>query len=185
MAAVQAVVWGTEEEMAERAALCELRWYAAYSAANREKVVADQLTSRGVESFLPLYAVQRRWKDRRVTLHRPLFPGYVFVRLALRDRLQVLQVPGVARLVGFAGRPEALPSAEIETLREALSSAARVEPHPFLRIGRRVRVNRGPFQGMEGILVRGKGQFRVIISVELIMRSVIVDVDITDIEPNS
>src|SRR5208282_1182887 len=82
----------------------EALWYAAYTSANHEKRVARHLESRSVECFLPVYESVRQWKDRRVPLELPLFPGYVFVRLALRDRLQVLQIPGVARLVGFDGR---------------------------------------------------------------------------------
>src|SRR6266576_1890130 len=96
---------------------CESRWYAAYTRANHEKRVSEQLGMSRVEHFLPLYTSMRRWKDRRIRLDMPLFPGYVFVRMALRDRLRVLQVPGVARLVGFNGTPAALPADEIETLR--------------------------------------------------------------------
>src|SRR5216684_6899964 len=98
----------------------EPHWYAAYTSANHEKRVALQLGQRSVEHFLPLYASVRRWKDRKMQLQLPFFPGYVFVRLALRDRLQVLQVPGVAKLVGFNGTPAALPPEEIETLRRGL-----------------------------------------------------------------
>src|SRR5262245_54744080 len=87
----------------------EARWYAAYTSANHEKRVSAQLGLRGVEHFLPLYASTRRWKDRKVNLEMPLFPGYVFVRMALRDRLRVLQIPGVACLVSFDGRPAPLP----------------------------------------------------------------------------
>src|SRR5216684_3137145 len=87
----------------------ELAWYAAYTSSNHEKRVAEQLVGRAVEHFLPLYQSARRWRDRRVELQLPLFPGYIFVRLSLRDRLQVLQVPGVAKLVGFGGIPTALP----------------------------------------------------------------------------
>src|SRR5215469_17978008 len=88
----------------------ERQWYAAYTSANHEKRVAQQLTWRSVEHFLPVYESVRRWKDRRVPLQLPLFPGYVFVRLALRDRLRVLAVPGVARVVGFDGRPTVVPA---------------------------------------------------------------------------
>src|SRR5712671_5761651 len=87
----------------------EQHWYAAYTCAQHEKRVAAELRMREVEHFLPLYSSVRRWKDRRVQLELPLFPGYVFVRLALLDRLCVLQVPGVARLVGFGCLPQALP----------------------------------------------------------------------------
>ena len=160
----------------------EQRWYAAYTSANHEKRVAEQLGIREVEFFLPAYASVRRWKDRRVTLQMPLFPGYVFVRMALRDRLQVQQVPGVAHLVGFDGTPAALPDAEIETLRASLESGVRAEPHPYLAAGRRVRLKSGPLTGMQGILLRRKGNFRVVISIELIQRSLVVQVDAADVE---
>src|SRR5439155_16724570 len=94
----------------------EPRWYAAYSWANHEKRVAEQLGQRSVEHFLPLYECVRQWKDRRTRLQLPLFPGYVFVRLALRDRLRVLQIPSVVRLVGFSGLPSALPDEQMEAL---------------------------------------------------------------------
>src|SRR5947209_13031362 len=116
-------------------AYLEQRWYAAYTSANHEKRVAKQLSVRDVEHFLPLYDSVRRWKDRRVRLEMPLFPGYVFVHLALCDRLQVLQAPGVARLVGFGGQPAALPDQEIETLRQGLAREMSVEPHQYLRVG--------------------------------------------------
>jgi transcription antitermination factor NusG len=166
-----------------QAAHCEKRWYAAYTSANHEKRVAEQLVVRDVEHFLPVYESVRRWKDRRVTLQMPLFPGYVFVCMALRDRLRVQQVPGVAHLVGFDGTPAALPDEEIEALRASLESGVRAEPHPYLTVGRRVRLKSGPLAGMPGILLRRKGNFRVVISIELIQRSVAVDVDAVEVEP--
>ena len=161
----------------------EQQWYAAYTSANHEKRVGEQLMLRSVEHFLPLYASVRRWKDRRVELELPLFPGYVFVRMALRDRLQVLRVPGVAKLVGFGGTPTALPEGEIEMLRTSLGSALRAEPHPYLTIGRRVRVRAGSLAGLEGILVRRKNRARFVISLDLIQRSVAVEVDALELEP--
>lgn len=161
---------------------CEARWYAAYTSANHEKRVAEQLGVRGVEHFLPLYASARRWKDRRVTLHLPLFPGYVFVRVALRDRLRVVEVPGVARLVGFDGSPSALPDQEIGALRSGLESGVRAEPHPYLTVGRRVRLMSGPLAGITGVVLRRKGRFRVVISIESIERSIAVDTELADIE---
>ena len=158
-------------------------WYAAYTSANHEKRVAEQLGVRSVEHFLPLYGSVRRWKDRKVRLQLPLFPGYVFVRLALCDRLRVLQVPGVARLVGFNGLPCPLPDSEIETLRVGLASGIRAEPHSYLTVGRRVRVKAGPLVGMQGVLARKKNGDRFVISLDLIMRSVAVDVDALQLEP--
>ncbi len=160
----------------------EQRWYAAYTCANHEKRVAEQLMRRGVEQFLPLYDSVRRWKDRRVKLQLPLFPGYVFVRLALRDRLKLLQVPRVVRLVGFNGHPAVLPDREIEALRTSMATRIRTEPHPYLTIGRRVRIKCGPLEGVEGILIRKKNALRVVLSINLIMRSASVEVDAGDVE---
>jgi transcription antitermination factor NusG len=161
----------------------EVRWYAAYTCANHEKRVREQLEQRSVEAFLPVYETVRRWKDRRVQLEMPLFPGYVFVHLALRDRLRVMQVPSVVRVVGFNGHPSALPDEEIEALRRGLAKGVRAEPHPFLSTGRRVRIKAGPLEGKEGILIRRKGIFRVVLSIDLIQRSIMVDVDVADVDP--
>jgi len=161
----------------------EKRWYAVYTAANHERRVAEQLEVRAVEYFLPLYSSLRRWKDRRVKLSLPLFPGYVFVHMALRDRLRVLQVPGVARLVSFNGTPSALPDEAIQALMRSLERGLHAEPHPYLTAGRRVRLKCGPLEGCQGILVRRKGVCRVVLSIEMIQRSVVVDVDLADIEP--
>jgi transcription antitermination factor NusG len=112
----------------------------------------------------------------------PLFPGYVFVRLAMCDRLRVVQIPSVVRLVGFGGLPTALPDTEVDVMRSGLSQGLRADPHPYLAVGRRVRVRSGPLAGAQGILLRRKGNFRVVISVELIQRAVAVDVDVADVE---
>jgi transcription antitermination factor NusG len=159
------------------------QWYAAYTSAQHEKKVAAELERRSVESFLPMYSSVRRWRDRQVQLELPLFPGYVFVHLALRERLRVLQVPGVAKLVGFGGLPVALPGEEIEALRAGLDGRLRAEPHPFLTVGRRVRLKSGPLAGMQGILLRRKGKFRVVISIELIQRAVAVELETLEVEP--
>jgi transcription antitermination factor NusG len=165
-----------------RGAYVEPNWYVAYTRANHEKRVAKQLEGRTVDYFLPFYKSARRWKDRRVQLELPLFPGYVFVRLPLRDRLRVLEVPGVVRLVGFDGHPAVLSEQEIEALRESLARELKVRPHPYLTVGRRVRIKSGPLSGLKGILVRKKGSFQVIVSIELIMRSVIAEVELSDLE---
>jgi len=158
------------------------RWYAAYTSANHEKRVSEQLLQRDIEHFLPQYASVRRWKDRRMILQMPLFPGYVFVRLALSERLRVLQVPGVARLVGFNGSPAVLPDNEIESLKITVAAHFRAQPHPYLTIGQRVRVKRGALQGVVGILVRKKNALRLVLSIDLIMRSASVEVEAGDVE---
>jgi transcription antitermination factor NusG len=155
----------------------EPHWYAAYTCANHEKRVAQQLQQRSMEYFLPLYASARCWKDRRVRLQLPLFPGYIFVRLALRDRLRVLGIPSVVRLVGFDGHPVPVTERDIETIRTRLSGISHVEPYPYLQTGRRVCVLSGPLEGLTGIVVRRKNRTRLVISLGLIMRSVAVEMD--------
>ncbi|HEY6339369.1 MAG TPA: UpxY family transcription antiterminator [Candidatus Sulfotelmatobacter sp.] len=157
-------------------------WYALYTAPRHEKKVAEQIHRRGITCFLPLYRSVRRWKDRRKELDLVLFPGYVFLRIALQNRLQVLQLPGAVRLVTFNGQPAPLVGGDIENLRLRLSHPGKIEPHPFLRVGRRVRVRSGPFQGLEGIIQRTRDRCRVIFSIDLIMRSIAVEVDEADVE---
>jgi len=161
----------------------EWRWYAAYTNPRHEKRVAQQMERNRIDYFLPLYKSIRRWKDRRKELDLPLFPGYVFVHMALKDRLHVLQLPGVVHFVSFDGKPAPLPNSEIEALRNGLTSKTFAEPHPYLKVGRRVRVHSGPMAGLEGVLVRRKDKFRVVLSIHLIQRSVAVEVDQTEVEP--
>ena len=157
----------------------DVQWYAAYTSANHEKRVAQQLQSRTVEHFLPVYESVRRWKDRRVRLQLPLFPGYVFVRLALRDRLRVLQIPGVARLVGFDGRPTPVPAEDVEAIRACLAGHG-VQPHPYVRRGQRVRVLSGPLAGFSGIVVRQRNRTRFVVSFDVLERSVAVEINDSD-----
>jgi transcription antitermination factor NusG len=158
------------------------QWFTVYTCANHEKTVAKRLDARRVEHFLPMYTSVARWKDRRVKLDLPLFPGYMFVRLELGERLRVLEVPGVVRLVGFNGQPYPVSDTEIESLRTGIQNALQFVPHPYLNVGSRVRVKRGPLEGIEGILVRRKNVYRVVLSLHLIARSAAVEVDAADIE---
>jgi transcription antitermination factor NusG len=157
-------------------------WYAVYTCSRHEKVVAKQLEDRQIETFLPLHRTWRRWKDRRKQVELALFPSYVFVRIPAQARLRVLQVPGVASLVSFNGQPAPLPEQEIEALRVGLEHQVFAEPHPYLKVGRKVRVARGPMAGAEGILSRKKEKFRVVISIDVLMRSIAVEVDGNDVE---
>lgn len=141
---------------------------------------SNKLSQQGVTCFLPLYRALRQWKDRRKELALVLFPGYVFVRVVLQDRLKVLRLPGAVRFVSFNGQPAALPDLEIEGLRSRIGDR-RVEPHPYLQVGRRVRVRRGPLEGLEGIIQRTKDSCRVVFTIELISRSVAVEVDESDL----
>lgn len=158
-------------------------WYAVYTRSRHEKSVAEQLHGKGVETFLPLYKTVRRWKNGEHCVELPLFPGYAFARFSLADRLPVLKVPGVVRLVGFDGRPAALEDNEVEDLRQALAAGVTARPHPYLTEGCRVRITAGPLAGRRGILVRRQGAFRVVLSIDLIQRSVLVDVAANSLEP--
>jgi transcription antitermination factor NusG len=161
----------------------EPHWYVVYTCANHEKRVAEQLGQRSVEHFLPLYATVRRWKDRKVHLQIPLFPGYVFVRMSLFDRLKVLQTPSVACLVGISGQPSALPDEEIEALKQCSARGIAIEPYPYLSTGRRVRIVAGALCGYEGILVRRKGHHRVVLSINLVKQSAAIEVDASMLVP--
>lgn len=157
-------------------------WYALYTVARHEKSVAGEIERRGLSCFLPVYRSVRRWKDRRKELDLVLFPGYVFVQIAPQKMLQVLQLPGAVRIVTFNGQPAALSEHEITSLRSRLSSSCHMEPHPYLCVGRRVRVRSGPMQGLEGIIQRQRDKCRLIFTIDLIMRSVAVEVDEADVE---
>jgi transcription antitermination factor NusG len=167
---------------AKRTNLPTTRWHAIYTRSRHEKVVAGQLEERGIESFLPLYRTWRRWRDRRKMVELALFPSYVFVRIGVHERLRVLQVPGVVKLVSFNGEPAVLPEPEINALRNGLENQLYAEPHPYLRVGKKVRVVRGPMAGAEGILSRKKDRQRVVISVDVLMRSIAVEVEGADLE---
>lgn len=158
-----------------------LLWHAAYTSSRHEKTVAEHLRQREVECFLPLYETIRRWNNGRHRVQLPLFPGYVFVHMGTRDKLRVLQVPGLVQLVTFQGAPAALPDSEIQSLRGALATGVLAQPHRYLSVGSKVEICRGPLQGLRGILLRHQGQFRVVLSVEMIMRSIVVEVEASDV----
>jgi transcription antitermination factor NusG len=161
----------------------EAYWYAAYTCPNHEKKVAEQLDRRNIEQLLPLYHSIRQWKDRKVRLARPLFPGYVFVRIPARQRLRVLEVPGVARLVGFGNEPARLPDEDIRSIQCCMAGEVRVEPYPYPCIGKRVRVKNGPLCGLTGFVVRAKNRTRLVLSIDLIRSSATVEAEQIDVEP--
>jgi transcription antitermination factor NusG len=158
------------------------QWYAVYTRHQHEKSVAENLAGRGLEVFLPAYEAIRQWGDRQKRLSLPLFPCYVFFRGNLETRVRVLSIPGVHSIVGFAGQPAIIERSEIEAIRVAVESHFLIEPHPFLRHGDRVLVKCGPLAGIEGILVRKRGLARLVLSAELLQKSVSVEVDAYSIE---
>jgi transcription antitermination factor NusG len=158
-------------------------WLAAYTRSRHEIQVAQQLKLKEIDSFLPTFEKFTRWSDRVRRATAPLFPGYVFVHASNAERAPVLQTSGVVHIVSVAGKPAPLEDAEIERLRACGAHAGAVEPHPFLRVGQRVRVKHGPFAGWEGILVEKQNRARLVITVEQIMKSVAVNLHGADVEP--
>ena len=152
-------------------------WHALHTRYQHEKVVAELLARQGFETFLPLYTTVHRWKDRTKRLSLPLFPCYVFLRGGVDRRLQILNTPGVHSIVQTARRPGVIPEAEMAAIRRAVEHVLRIEPHPFLANGDWVRIKSGPLVGLGGILVRKQDQFRLVLSVEMLGRSVAVEVD--------
>ena len=157
-------------------------WYAVYTRHQHEKAIAQILSAKGLEVFLPLYNATRRWKDRTMHLSLPLFPCYLFLRGMEERRLEVVTTPGIVSILGINGEPAAIPESEIESVRKVIEWGNRVEPHPFPRCGDRVRVISGALQGLEGILVRKKNLYRLVLSVEMLERSAAVEVDVSAVE---
>jgi transcription antitermination factor NusG len=160
------------------------RWFAVYTTCRHEKRIAQHLSQREIEHYLPLYRADRKWRDgSRVTLELPLFPSYLFVRIKRSDRARVLSVPGALAIVGgTGGEPAPLPENAIEALQGGLKEH-RIEPHPLLCVGHSARIRSGAFAGMEGIVVRKKSGFRIVLTLEQIMQSVAVELNEDDVEP--
>lgn len=160
----------------------QARWYVLFVRSNQEKKVAEALRGRDVEYFLPCYKSLRQWKDRRVMLEVPLFPGYVFLRLPLAERARAMTVPNVVTLVGTRNQPSAISDEEIAWIRLGIEHG-KAEPYPYLKVGQRVLVTEGVMCGMEGILVRRRNNTRVVVSLDSIARSFVVEIDATCLRP--
>ena len=152
-------------------------WFAVRVRSNHERISAVHLEERGYEEFTPSYKIERRWSDRKKEIEQLLFPGYVFCRLDPQDRLPVLTAPGVVGLVGCGRIPTAIPDQEIERIRTMVQSGLLVTPWPFLELGQTVLIEHGPLAGVEGILEEVKGKCRLIVSINLLRRSVGAEVD--------
>jgi transcription antitermination factor NusG len=158
-------------------------WFVVFTVPRHEKRVAEHCRIRGIENFLPLFHCQRQWKDgSKGLLQLPLFSRYIFVRIGCGGRMSVLELPGVISIVGNARNSWPIPDSYIRFLREGLSQR-KIEPHPYLTTGVRVRICSGTMVGMEGVLVRNKNNFRVVVTIEMIMKSVRIEVAVDEIEP--
>jgi transcription antitermination factor NusG len=157
-------------------------WHALYTRYQHERIVQQLLNEKGFETFLPLYQAAHRWKDRVKQVAVPLFPSYVFVRGGLDRRLDIVTTTGFHSIVSEGDRPGVVTQGEIDAIRQLVDTRLRVEPHPFLKVGDRVRVKSGPLAGFEGILVRKKNQCRLVLSVDLLQQSVSTEVDAYQVE---
>jgi transcription antitermination factor NusG len=154
-----------------------LLWYALQIQSKLQTVAAAVLSGKGYEAHAPLYPSRRRWSDRVKEVDLPLFPGYIFCRFDVRERLPILTTPGVLSVVGAGKNPIAVDDKEIETIREVLRSGHGVQPWPFLNTGSRVFIERGPLKGVEGIIINADKVRRLVVSVSLLQRSVAVEID--------
>jgi transcription antitermination factor NusG len=158
-------------------------WFALHVRSRCEKVVAASLRSKGYEEFLPLYRSRNRWSDRVKDVDLPLFPGYVFCRLRPATRLPVLTTPGVVSIIGSGKIPQPVEPEELVAIQSLVKSGLPAVPWPFLKAGEHVRIEHGALEGVEGILTAVKKEFRVVLSVTLLQRSVAVEIDRSFIRP--
>jgi transcription antitermination factor NusG len=167
------------------AAIAEPRWYAIHTRARHEKIVTTQLQARGVTTFLPLIAQRHRWSDRNKTIQLALFSCYTFVRIEAcsEKRLTTLQTPGVLGFVGIRGVALPIPDKEIEDIQTVLANNVTCALYPFVKVGQRVRIRGGCLDGVEGLLVAKNSDRSLVVSIELIQRSVAVRVEGYDVEP--
>jgi transcription antitermination factor NusG len=163
----------------------EALWYAVSTRSRQENVAASMLAGLGIRYLHPLITEVHRWSDRKQTVSRPLFPCYLFVHIArsCETQLRVLKVPGIVNFVGGAHGPAAIPEGEIDSVRAVLSSGIDCASHPFVQAGDRVRIERGVLAGIEGTLIRCGEQSKLVISIEMIQRSVSVSVERSNVEP--
>lgn len=158
-------------------------WFALRVKSNFEKLTSQILRQKGYQSFLPAYHTRNRWSDRMKPVERPLFPGYVFCRFDERDRLPILVTPGIVSVVGFGKIPVPIPDAEIQAVESIIRSGLPATPWPFVRVGQPLVMERGPLRGIEGILQEIKSQYRFIVSVNLLQRSVAAEVESDWVRP--
>ncbi len=154
------------------------QWYAIQTRSRHEKKVAAEIQDKGICTFLPLQTRLHNWSDRRKLVQLPLFPGYVFLReiCTPETRLSVLRTPGVAGFVGSQGRGTPIPDKQIEDVRAILDQGIPFEVYPFLKLGQRVRIRGGALDGVEGVLMAKNSDRSLVVSIDLIRRSLAIRV---------
>jgi transcription antitermination factor NusG len=160
-------------------------WYAVRTRSNFEKQAAAQIGAKGFEIYLPAFRELHQWKDRTKAIDRPLFPGYLFARTLDTNerRLMILKSAGVVQILGTGNSIEPVPDQQVESVKRMLDASISCFAHPYLREGTRVRIRRGILKGLQGLLVRFKNAYRLVLSVDLLCQSVATEVDIQDVEP--
>lgn len=164
------------------------RWYAIYTRSRHEQAVNDRLSERAIETFLPMMERWSRRRDRRKRIRVPLFPGYLFAKALLDNHtwVEILKTDGVVHLLSMNRIPQPVPEKQVLDLKALTGMDQVIDLHPYLKVGDRVRVVNGPLAGVEGFLVREKpSQNRLVVSIDLLMQSVSVELDIWDVEPIS
>jgi transcription antitermination factor NusG len=161
-----------------------MKWYAVHTRSRHEKQVDLFLSERGVETFLPLVHTLSRRRDRKKYVDIPLFPGYLFV-CAEKERLyDVKYTKGVTRIIATGlGAPTPIPDKQILDIKSVMETEVQLDPFPYLKKGRMVRVKSGPLKGLEGILVERKGHYKLVIKIDLLQKGAAAEVYISDIEP--
>jgi transcription antitermination factor NusG len=154
------------------------RWFAIRTSPRWEALASTELTQQGLETYLPVCRVKRRWSDRTKIMDQPLFPGYLFGRFHLNDRVRVLQAPGVKQILGIGNTPAPISAAELDNLRTLVAANPVMVPWPYLQAGQRIRIDRGPLAGVKGFVVRAEEEsLRIVVSVDLLQRSVATEID--------
>jgi transcription antitermination factor NusG len=160
-----------------------LPWFALQVRTQQEAGVAEILSGKGYEWFLPQYTCRKRWSDRIKEVQTPLFPGYLFCRFDPLNRLPILKTPGVFRIVGYNRQPTPVDETEIHSIQTLIASGIPNQPWPFLHVGDRVQIESGPLRGAQGILTEFKGKHRLVVSITLLQRAVAVEIDSALVSP--
>ncbi|MBD3288865.1 UpxY family transcription antiterminator [candidate division KSB1 bacterium] len=158
-------------------------WYAVYVRSRHEKKVATEFRQRNIQHFLPLIPRLHQWKDRKKYVDMPIFPGYVFVRMRLADRLKILSVQGVAWIISFRNMPAPIPESQVENVRRALTMPELIRPAEYLNEGDPVKIIHGPFRGVTGKLIKKHGEHQLLVSIDLIKQAVSLKIDSSWLKP--
>ena len=158
------------------------KWYAVHLKSHHENKVKKLLEGKGIETFLPVRRVTRKWSDRKKEIDFPLFPGYLFVHAPLVNKKLIVQTPSVVKMVGTR-EPEPMPAGHIESIKRFMEEEIQFDPYPYLIPGIAVEVMRGPLKGVHGVLAEKRGKHRLVVNVDLINNSIATEIDAADVQP--